>query len=144
MAKRFTPEEDAQILAMVQEAKAEGYANRLVFTMLEEKLEGRLSSAIEGRYKTLMKNSKGKLSDADKIIAGLRTLNQNNKRNQEKVDVWKSKFDASQKQLKVVQGEYDKLYAEHQAILKTVSDVLGIELSSAQRDQVEQMEAEVH
>lgn len=140
--RHYTTDEDARILAVVEEAVKEGHTQKIAFLMLEEELTDRKASSIESRYKALTykKNKNNKvLSDTERIIASLKTLNHNNIRNQEKVNMWKSKFEASQKELKIMNEKYSKLYEEHDVLLKTVSDTLGIELGSHQ-NQVEQIE----
>ncbi|MCY9545214.1 hypothetical protein M5X02_31805, partial [Paenibacillus alvei] len=84
---------------------------------------------VYGRYKRLSKSLKNgdvsTLSDSEKVILKLKALSREKDRNAEKVDLYKDKFEALQKEHDTLKRKYRNLQLEHQTLVDTVNKVLG-------------------
>ncbi|OME54133.1 hypothetical protein BSK59_16265 [Paenibacillus odorifer] len=131
MASFYNADQDALIMSVGKEAVAEGTPLPIAFLKIADEM-GRPVSSIQGRYKRLQKalkngNDSTTISESDRIILKLKALHREKDRNAEKVDLFKNKFHALQKEHDNLKQEYRNLQLQYQTLIDTVKKVIGEE-----------------
>lgn len=136
----YTTEEDAVVLAYCKEAEEEGVAWSTAYLKIAEVLQRPVGS-VHNRHTRLRKalekgNSKNKvgISDGELLVAKLKSLAHEKKRNAEKSEMWKERYEELNRKHEQLEKKHNKLQSEHQLLINTVKEALGEETTVVQQE----------